>query len=519
MTTYTYDPMDRRASRTDALGAVESYAYDGMSNLTSHTDRNGNVTSYSYDGLNRRTFAGFGYNGSGYQSTINYTWDGGDRLTQVVDSIAGTISRTYDGLDDLTDEQTPTGEVSYAYDNARRRTSMTVVGQPAAASYAWDNANRLTGITQGSASVAFNYDSASRRTTLTLPNGIEVGYSYDNNSRISGMTWTLAGNQIGDLEYDYDADGRVVEKTGSLAQTNLPQPVTGNTFNADNEMTAFNGTPMTYDANGNLLNDGSNAYAWDARNHLSAISGANAASFVYDPLGRRISKTIGSTTTSFLYDGLNPVQELQSGAPSANMLTGLGIDEYFQRSDASGASSYLTDALGSTLALANPAGGLATSYTYDPFGTTAVSGSGTNPFQFTGRENDLNGLYYLRARYYNPALQRFLSQDPIGVRGGMNLYGYVGNNPVNSFDLLGLGGTPSTTPTPTSCPTPIPVDPTQAPTTCQKHLACEIGWEGTCDQCNEFENPQPVFVCHVGCVITGAVVCEIEFPCSLRGND
>jgi len=156
---------------------AKTYTYDGMGNLTSHTDRNGNATNYSYDGLNRRTFAGFGYNGSGYQSTIGYTWDGGDRLTQVIDSNAGTIARTYDGLDDLTDEQTANGEVSYGYDNARRRTAMTVVGQPAAASYAWDNANRLTGITQGSASVSFNYDSASRRTALTLPNGIVVAYS------------------------------------------------------------------------------------------------------------------------------------------------------------------------------------------------------------------------------------------------------------------------------------------------------------------------------------------------------
>ncbi len=252
------------------------------------------------------------------------------------------------------------------------------------------------------------------------------------------MIWTLAGNQIGDLEYDYDADGHVIEKTGSFAQTNLPQPVTGNTFNADNEMTAFNGTAMSYDANGNLLNDGTNTYAWDTRNHLSAITGANTASFVYDPLGRRMSKTIGATATSFLYDGLNPVQELQSGSPSANMLTGLGIDEYFQRTDASGASSYLTDALGSTLALANSAGGLATSYTYDPFGNTTIAGSSTNPFQFTGRENDGTGLYFYRARYYSSTAQRFVSQDPLGFAGGdKDLYSYVGNQPTALRDPTG----------------------------------------------------------------------------------
>ena len=98
--------------------------------------------------------------------------------------------RTFDGLDDLTDEQTPQGEVTYAYDAASRRTSMTVVGQ-SAVSYTYDNANRLTQITQGSSTVGFSYDNANRRTSLTLPNGIVLAYTYDADSRVTAMTWTL----------------------------------------------------------------------------------------------------------------------------------------------------------------------------------------------------------------------------------------------------------------------------------------------------------------------------------------
>jgi len=128
-TTYTYDSMDRPASRTDPLGAAETYTYDGDGNLIGWTDRRGKVTIYQYDALNRRTFTGFGQDGSNYESTINYTWDCGNRLTEAVDSISGTIMRVFDGLNDLTDEQTPQGEVTYAYDVARRRTSMTVVGR------------------------------------------------------------------------------------------------------------------------------------------------------------------------------------------------------------------------------------------------------------------------------------------------------------------------------------------------------------------------------------------------------
>jgi RHS repeat-associated protein len=394
---------------------------------------------YQYDGINRRKFAGFGYTGSAYESTSSYQFDPGDRITQLVDSIAGTIMRRYDLLDDLTDEQTTQGEVGYLFDNARRRQSMTVVGQPTV-SYGWDNANRLTGITQGTTAIPIAYDNADRRHTLTLPNGILLTYTYDNDSRLTAMTWTLGSTAVGDLEYQYDADGRVTQKTGSFAQTQLPQPVSGNTFNAANEMTTFNGIPQTYDPNGNLANDGTNTYTWDARNYLTAIAGSSSATFAYDPLGRRDLKTINGVSTQFLYDGLNPVQEIQNGAPSANLITGLGIDEYLQRTDSAGARDYLTDILGSSLALTDSTGTIQTQYSYDPFDNSSSSGSASsNPYQFTGRENDGTGLNFNRARYYSPTLQRFIAQDPIDLKGGdVDLYGYVQNDPVTYSDKLGL---------------------------------------------------------------------------------
>jgi RHS repeat-associated protein len=253
----------------------------------------------------------------------------------------------------------------------------------------------------------------------------------------------LAGNPVGDLEYSYDADGRVIEKTGSLAKTNLPQPIVSNTFNLANEMTAFNGVLLTYDANGNLTSDGTNTYTWDARNHLVSLAGANAASFAYDPAGRRAQKTINGASTQFLNDGSNPVQEIQNGAPSANLLTGLGIDEYFSRTDSAGPRSFLADILGSTLALVDATGSFQTQYSYDPFGSTAATGqANSNVYQFAGRENDGTGLYFDRARYYSPVLQRFLSQDPIEFGGGdANLYSYAGNDPLSFIDSQGTDPT------------------------------------------------------------------------------
>ena len=439
-TSYAYDSRNRRTGRTDGLRISEAYGYDANSNLTSHTDRRGKVAAFQYDALNRRTFAGFGQSGSNYESTINYTWDAGNRLTGATDSIASPITRVPDLLDRLSSETTPQGSIAYGYDNANRRTTMQVAGQ-AQVSYTWDNANRLTAITQGSSAVGISYDNANRRTSLTLPNGVTVGYSVDNDSRITGLTYSAGSSQLGNLTYGYDANGRVTNKGGSLAATGLPTSVTGNTFNADNGMTGFGGASPSYDANGNLTNDGTNTYTWDARNHLTAISGAVAASFTYDAFDRRASKTIAGGATQFLYDGLNPVQELQGGAPSANLLAGLRTDEYFARTDFSNnVSTLLEDALGSTIGLVGSAQTIGTSYTYEPFGATITGGAASgSSYQFTGRENDGTGLYFYRARYYSPTFQRFVSQDPIGFAGGgSNLYAYVRNLPTTLIDLIGL---------------------------------------------------------------------------------
>jgi RHS repeat-associated protein len=218
-------------------------------------------------------------------------------------------------------------------------------------------------------------------------------------------------------------------------------------------MIAFGGATLTYDANGNLTNDGTSTC--DARNHLTAISGAATASFTYDAFGRRASKTIAGASTQFLYDILNPVQELQGGTPSANLLTGGRLDEYFTRTDSSNnVATVLQDGLGAAIGLVGSGQSIATSYTYQPFGATTVGGAANgNAYQFTGREHDGTGLYFYRARYYHPTFQRFLSQDPIRFLGGdPNLYGYVQESPTNSADPVGLCGNKPCPPVPPSPP-------------------------------------------------------------------
>jgi YD repeat-containing protein len=114
------------------------------------------------------------------------------------------------------------------------------------------------------------------------------------------------------------------------------------------------------------------------------------ATFAYDAFGRRMSKTISGTATQFLYDGRNPVQELNSSnGVVVNLLTGLRVDEYFTLTDSSGTMAFLADALGSTVGLVGSGGSIATNYTYQPFGATTVGGSANgNSYEFTGRDND-----------------------------------------------------------------------------------------------------------------------------------
>jgi RHS repeat-associated protein len=443
-TIYTYDSMNRISTRTDPLTLAERYAYDLAGNMIQFIDRRGQITNYSYDCLSRLHQVIY-VDGQ----TVTYTYDGGNRLRQVQDSINGTTTLDYDGLDRLTSETTqrpsdPTAHtVTYGYDDGNRRRTLQVDAQPIV-NYDYDDANRLTTITQGTSIVTFEYDAANRRTAIVLPNGVRVEYDPDAASQVQSMTYKLGQTVLGTLTYTYDAVGHRTSVGGSWARTVLPSAVSTTTYDAGNRLRQWGASVLTYDENGNLLTDGVRTYDWDTQNRLSAIGGATAASFSYDQFGRRVSKTVGVTKTDFLYDGVGAVQELVGGSQTANMLLGPRIDEVLSRTDAGGARTIVADAVGSALALLDSLGAVQTQYTYGPFGATIASGMiSENPAQYTGRENDGAGLYFYRARYYDPKVGRFISEDPIGFLGGNNFYMYVENDPANKTDPGGLASSSS----------------------------------------------------------------------------
>lgn len=456
-TQFTYNNQNLVQTRVDPLGRSEGFTYDDNGNLLTWTDRKNQVTEFRYDPFDRVTFAGFNRTGSppySYASTIDSTFDVGGRLTTIADSTsgAGTITRGYDDLDRLTSEiqpNAPSPGVVYTYRDDGTRQSMTVPGQ-SQVTYGYNNAGQLTSLSQGSNVVGLDYFADGRLQTLTLkpsPTPVVQTYAYDDTGELSQISYTH-GASTDDLSYGYDAAGRRTGVWGSYGRIDLPVATGSNAaYDLANQLTSWNGTTVTHDNNGNLTSDGTFTYTHNPRNQLTGVSQGQTTlgAFTYDGLGRRVSRTVGGATTTPAYDGWNLVQERDgSGAVAADYLTGLGLDQPFVRTAGSSTSYYLSDALGSIVGLADQTGSVPTSYSYEPYGKTTVSGTpSASYFGFTGRENDSTGtlsLYNYRARSYSPTLHRFLTEDPFGFDGGAlpNRYLYVWNSPATLIDPFGL---------------------------------------------------------------------------------
>jgi RHS repeat-associated protein len=452
---------------TDPLGKTEIYEYDSNDNLIRMTDRKGQVTTYSYDNKNRpqRT----DYADGGYTEN---TYDAVGRLISISDSASGPIKYLYSDTgcstcggvpDKVIQETTPLGTISYSYDALGRRTCMTVVGQPAV-NYQYDSDSQLLNISTlnsplGTLNFNFTYDALNRQTSLTYPNGVTTNYTYDNSSRLLNLQHLNPLNQILEsLSYTYDENGSRTMMNRANIPVKLPDPKSNAIFDSANRMLSFNDKSFAYDDNGNMTTVtstcGATAYTWDARNRLVAIIGFTSncqpisANFRYDVLGRRIQKTINGRTIQYVYDGIDIVQEIENGAISTNYLRTVDIDEPLARLTPNAMRFYQTDALGSVVALTDETGSIRTQYIYDPFGNVTITGeSNDNSFQYTGRENDGTGLYYYRVRYYSPELERFVSEDPVGLKGGIGFYVYVANSPTGKIDPSGMFtyNTPDTT--------------------------------------------------------------------------
>jgi RHS repeat-associated protein len=297
--------------------------------------------------------------------------------------------------------------------------------------------------------------------------------SYAAADRLSQIKYAKSdATLIDQIDYTYDAAGQRISKT-MLNGNSAPETAMTATFDAGNRMQTITLNPgkpeqkiytLTYDNNGNLtkkqLSTDTNCttdctdYVWDSRNRLTQIkqNQTTSATYSYDAENRRIQTNIttnGATNqVSYIYAGSQSVGEVRNQQLSHSLMTGLQMDEHIARIALNqGATpqvkTYLTDALGSVIATAKADQSLEVGYAFSPYGQTQKVGvenqqpGSENSSQYTGRENDNNGLYFYRARYYDPVLKRFISEDPIGLRGGINSHAYVEGNPVTNTDPKG----------------------------------------------------------------------------------
>jgi RHS repeat-associated protein len=240
----------------------------------------------------------------------------------------------------------------------------------------------------------------------------------------------------------WHVEADITVTAGTNTVTLVAKDNTGNTTTTGYSVSVSGTTgSMTYDANGNLLTNGTKSYEWDAENRLARVldGSAEVARFKYDAVRRRVEKVAGTTTTTWTYDGNGILHEV--GAATSKCIHGPRIDEPLAQEDSAGALTLIhADALGSVTRNSSALGVASGARTYDAWGS--FEAGATSGHAFTGREWDPDlGLYYYRARYYDPKAGRFISEDPIAFVGGVNFYAYVENTPANARDSFGLSMT------------------------------------------------------------------------------
>lgn len=499
VTQYSYDTLSRLVLVTDATNGTTSYEYDAVGNLTQITDANSKIIAKKYyDVVNRlvRKEDGhvnafeYSYDGAGNlisvkdpdsqtktmvydnenrltevhypdASQVIYTYDDNGNLASMTDS-TGTTSYAYDELDRLISSNDSFGKaVQYNYDINGNRTGITYPAdstKPArTVNYTYDAANRLDKITDW-ASRGWDYttDGAGRVIDVNYPSGVIESRTYDDAARLSGLSYEKSDTTpILSFSYTRDSQGN---PTGTNESGTLPPDLSAMfgkidyTYDIDNLLTFTTPASYGYDNKGNMTSrfDGvTTTFAYDFENRLiSQTTGGSSVQHTYDGMGNRIARNDNGATTRYVLDRGRDMSHVlcetdASGEIIAYYIHGPTI---VGRIAADGTARYYhANAIGSVVALTDDTESVTDKYAYTPFGEPAgKTGLTANPFTYIGSfgvmaEDD--GLYFMRARFYEPQTGRFIGKDSLEgtLQQPMSLYryNYANDNPTVYVDPEG----------------------------------------------------------------------------------
>ncbi len=470
-TVYTYDQAGRLSQMQDAKGQVTTYTYDKRARLTQRRFADNTTETYTYDPMNNITAA------NNAVVNLSYEYDSMNRLVRITDSRF-------------------TKSMMYGYDLAGNITS-TIDPENRVTRYSYDAANRLVNQTLSDGiGVFYTFDPVGNRLERRLSNGFRTTYTYDALNRPTQVTnLNPAGATLASASYQYDKMSNVTQLVDQSGTTTYTYNKVYWLTNADYPGTTADES-FTYYKQGNrrsrVSNGATTFYCYDAANRLTKLTGtdctaAATTSFAYDANGNLTQQTQGTQTTTYSYNQRDQLTQVQyptgSGLPNtvlnydahgnrvrrvdstgevrffndaraqvvaeyngsnallATYSHGPFLDEILHRRESTQTLYYLRDGMGSVSTIANGSGTEVARYYYNGYGSVrSSSGTGVdaNRWRFAGRDQDRDsGLIYMRTRYYDPNLGRFLSKDTIGIAGGLNLYMYAANNPLKYVDLYG----------------------------------------------------------------------------------
>ena len=439
----TYYPVATLGALTASTTDYEEETLDAAGQTIQSRRRDGQVFGYTYDALGRVTVE----DAPGSMPDTSYVYDNLGRTTSITQS-GQALSFTYDALGRQLSEASAIGTVSSQYDILGRRTRITWPGD-FYVTYEYEALGGLKAVRENGSTLlaSYEYDALWRRSKFIRGDGAVTTYSYDAALRLSSMDHQLGGyGQTYGLTYAQS--GQIKSRTATTgAYTTSSNGAATRTYIANglNQFSSAAGQTLSYDARGNLTGDGTTTYAYDVNNKLTGSSGG--ATLAYDAVGRLASIAQGGATTSMLYDDDQLIAEYSGSTVLRRYVPGAGGDEPLVWYEYAGGATtkrwYAADERGSIVAVLNAAGSVEQINTYDEYGVPGATNLGR--YQYTGQTwmSEI-GAYNYKARVYSPTLGRFLQPDPAGYIDGLNLYAYVGGDPVNNTDPSGMWGVPGT---------------------------------------------------------------------------